>query len=67
MEPLAGILGQCGPVALEADEESDGSPSPPLLVSGGLALPDSEKGEDLADSFEAQFQPVNDPSLPAVI
>jgi hypothetical protein len=28
---------------------------------------DSEKAEVLADSLEAQFQPVNDPSVPAVI
>jgi hypothetical protein len=43
------------------------TPSPPLLVPGGLALSDSEKAEDLADSLEVQFQPVNDPSNPAVI
>jgi hypothetical protein len=42
------------------------TPSPPFLVSGGLALSDSEKAEDMADSLEAQFQPVNDPSSPAV-
>jgi hypothetical protein len=36
-------------------------------VSGGLALSDSEEEEALADSLEAQFQPVNDPSDPAVI
>jgi hypothetical protein len=36
-------------------------------VSGGLALSDSEKAETLADSLEAQFQPMNDPSEPAVI
>jgi hypothetical protein len=30
-------------------------------------LSDSEKAEALADSLEAQFQPVNDPSYPAVI
>jgi hypothetical protein len=35
--------------------------------AGGLALSDSEKFEALADSLEAQFQPVNDPSVPAVI
>jgi hypothetical protein len=33
-------------------------------VTGGLALSYSE--EALADSFEAQFQPMNDPSDPAV-
>jgi hypothetical protein len=42
------------------------TPLPPLLVPGGLALSDSEKAEALADSLEAQFQPVNDPSSPAV-
>jgi hypothetical protein len=41
------------------------TPSPPLLVPGGVAFSDSEKAEDLADSLEAQFQPVNDPSSPA--
>jgi hypothetical protein len=43
------------------------TPSPPLQVPGGLALPDFEKAEALADILEAQFQPVNDPSDPAVI
>jgi hypothetical protein len=43
------------------------TPSPPLQVTGGLALSDSEKAEALADSPEAQFQLVNDPSDPAVI
>jgi hypothetical protein len=41
--------------------------SPPLQVPGGLALSDSEKAEALADSLQAQFQPVNDPSDPAAI
>jgi hypothetical protein len=36
-------------------------------VPAGLTLSDSEKDETLADSLEAQFQPVNDPSDPAVI
>jgi hypothetical protein len=36
-------------------------------VPGGLALSDSEKAEALTDSLEAEFQPVNDPSYPAVI
>jgi hypothetical protein len=31
------------------------------------SLSDSEKAEALADSLEAQFQPVADPSDPAVI
>jgi hypothetical protein len=43
------------------------TPSPPLVTQGGLALSDSEKADALADSLEAQFQPVNDPSNPAVI
>jgi hypothetical protein len=32
-----------------------------------IALLDSEKAEDLADTLETQFQPVVDPSVPAVI
>jgi hypothetical protein len=43
------------------------TPSPPLQVPGGLALSDSKKAEVLANSLEAQFQPVNDPSDAAVI
>jgi hypothetical protein len=39
----------------------------PLATAGGLALSDSKKAEALADSLEARFQPVNDPSKPAVI
>jgi len=42
------------------------TPSPPLTTVGGLVLSDSEKAEALADSLEAPFQPVNDPSKPAV-
>jgi hypothetical protein len=42
-------------------------PSPLLVTQVWLALSDSEKAEALADSLEAQFQPVNDPSDPAVI
>jgi hypothetical protein len=38
-----------------------------LLVPGGLALSDYEKAEARADSLEAQFQPVYDPSPTAVI
>jgi archaellum component FlaG (FlaF/FlaG flagellin family) len=38
-----------------------------LVTPGGLALSDSEKAEALADSLQAQFQPVADPSDPAVI
>jgi mevalonate kinase len=40
------------------------TPTPP---PGGIALSDSEKAEALADSLEAQFQPVADPSDTAVI
>jgi hypothetical protein len=43
------------------------TPSPPLVTPGKTALSDSEKAEALADSLESQFQPVNDPSDPAVI
>jgi len=42
------------------------TPSPPLVTPGGLPLSDSEKAEALVDRLEAQFQPVNDPSVPAV-
>jgi hypothetical protein len=43
------------------------TPSTPLQVPGGLALSDSEKAEALVDCLEAHFQPVNDPSDPAVL
>jgi hypothetical protein len=43
------------------------TPSPPLVTPGGLALSDSEKAEALADSSEAQLQPVNYPLVPQVI
>jgi len=43
------------------------TPSPTLVTPGGLALSDSETAEALGDSLEALFQPVNDPSAPAVI
>jgi len=43
------------------------NPSPPLVTPGRLAFSDSEKSEALADSLEAQFQPLNDPSVPAII
>jgi hypothetical protein len=42
-------------------------PTPPLVTPAGIALSDSQKAEALADSLEAQFQPVADPSDPAVI
>jgi hypothetical protein len=40
-------------------------PRPPLVTSGGIVLSDTEKTEALADSLEAQFQPVADPSDPS--
>jgi hypothetical protein len=43
------------------------TPSPPLVTPGGIALLDSEKAEALTDNLETQFQPVTDPSVPAVI
>jgi hypothetical protein len=41
--------------------------TPPRVTLGEIALSDSEKAEVLSDSIEAQFQPVTDPSDPAVI
>ena len=58
------------PIAVEDDKAGDEisySTHPPLIASGGIALSDSEKAEALADNLEAQFQPVTDPSVPAVI
>jgi hypothetical protein len=43
------------------------TPSPFLVTPGEIALSVSEKSEALADSLEAQFRPVADPSVPAVI
>ena len=43
------------------------TPTPPMVTPGGLALSDSEKADALTDSLRAQFQPVKDPSVPAVI
>ena len=43
------------------------TPTPPLVTPGGISLLGSEKAEALADSLEAQFQTVTDPSEPAVI
>jgi len=43
------------------------TPSPPPDHPAGIALSDSEKAEALADNLKAQFQPVIDPSNPAVI
>jgi hypothetical protein len=38
-----------------------------VVTPEGIVLSDSEKAEALADSLETQFQPVTDPSAPAVI
>jgi hypothetical protein len=43
------------------------TPSPPPGHTRGLALSNREKAEALADSLEAQFQPVSVPSDPATI
>jgi hypothetical protein len=53
---------------VENDKERDASSHPltPLQVPAGLVLSDSEMAETLADSLQAQFQPVNDPSEPAM-
>jgi len=50
----------------QAGDESSHFISPPGHPRG-IALSDSEKAEALADNLEAQFQPVADPSAPAVI
>jgi len=52
---------------MEDDQTGDENPHPVthLVTPGGLALSDSEKAESFADSLEAQFQPVTDPSVPA--
>jgi len=54
---------------VEYDQEGDENSYSisPLVTPGGIALSDSEKAETLADNLEAQFQPVTDPSVPAVI
>ena len=41
--------------------------SPPLFTPRGIVLSDSEKAKALADNPETQFQPVDDPSISAVI
>jgi len=43
------------------------TPPPSLVTTGGVALSDPEKAEVFADNLETQFQPVTDPSVPAVI
>jgi hypothetical protein len=52
-------------------DDYTGNENPHSIISPGytrgLALSDSEKAKAIADSLEAQFQPVNDLSVPAVI
>jgi hypothetical protein len=48
-------------------DERSYSVTPLLLKPGRIALSDSEKAEALADTMEAQFQPVTDSSAQAVI
>ena len=43
------------------------TPSPTLVTPGRVALSDTENAEALADSLEAQFQPVAVPWVPAAI
>jgi len=56
-------------IAVEDDQDDHQSSYSvsPLVTLGGIALSDSEKAEALADDLETQFQPVTDPSVPAVI
>jgi len=50
----------------QAGDEGSYSISP-LVTPGGIALSDSDKTKALADNLESQFQPVTDPSVPAII
>ena len=50
----------------QAPDESSYSMSP-LVTTGGSALSGSENAEAFAYNLETQFQPVTDPSFPAVI
>jgi hypothetical protein len=54
---------------VEGDKTGDESaiPSTTLVTVGGVALSDSGKAQALADIIEAHFQPVDDPSDPAVL
>ena len=57
------------PVAVEDDQIGDESSYSVshMVTTGGITLSDSEKAEALADNPKTQFQPVTDPSVPAVI
>jgi len=50
----------------QTGDESSYSISP-FVITGGIAHSDSEKAEALVGNLETQFQPVTDPSVPAVI
>jgi len=50
----------------QTGDESSHSPASQCHMEG-IALSGSEKAEALAESPEAQFQPVNEPPVPAVI
>ena len=54
---------------MEGDKAGDDSSYSisPLITPDGFAVSDSEKAEALDDNLEAQFQPVTDPSVSAVI
>ena len=69
MESDARIPRSRRPIAVEYDKAGDESPYSisPLVTPGGIALSDPEKAEALDDNLETQFQPVTDPSVPAVI
>jgi len=57
------------PIAVQDDQTDDESSysDSSACHRRGIVLSDSENAEALADNLEAQFQPVNDPSVPAVI
>ena len=57
------------PIAVENDQTGDErSPSVSSPVTPrGIALSASEKAEEPTNNLDAQFQPVTDPSVPAVI
>ena len=42
------------------------TPSPPLVTTG-KSISQTENAEAFANSLEARFQPVSDPSVPTVI
>ena len=63
MERDTRIPRSSGPINVEDDQAVDKSSYSisPLVTPGGLALSDSEKAEALAESLEAQLQPVTEP------